>query len=334
MKVCIYGAGAVGGHIAARLLRAGQAEVSLVARGAHLAAIRQQGITLQAPGDVFTSTLEPGHATDDSSTLPPQDLVIVTLKTAAQAAAAAALRALLAPDGTVLFLNNGVPWWWRYGYRPAGLAHTPGPLPLLDPDGALWRILGPERVLGGVIYSPNEVVAPGVVAHRSTLNRFLLGEPDGGASKRLAEVAALFSACGLPAELPSDLRRAIWRKLLQNASGNVLSALTLLPNGPRVDDADLGVIATGIVDEVLAVAAAGGIDLRDEVSAAEIVAVVGQPYARPSMLQDVLLRRPMEVEALLGQPQAFARDAGVATPTIDVVLPLLRALNRGLALSY
>lgn len=332
MKVCIYGAGAVGGHIAARLLRADQAEVSLVARGEHLAAIRQQGITLQSPGDVFTALPKPGHATDDSSTLPPQDLVIVTLKTAAQAASAAALRALLAPDGTVLFLNNGIPWWWRHGLQPAGLAA--GSLPLLDPDGVLWRTLGPERVLGGVIYSPNEVVAPGVIAHRSTLNRFLLGEPDGSASKRVAEVAALFAASGLPSELPSDLRRAIWRKLLQNASGNVLSALTLLPNGPRVDDPDLEKIAIGIVDEVLAVAAAGGIDLRGEVSAAEIVAVVGQPYARPSMLQDVLLRRPMEVEALLGQPQAFARDAGVATPTVDVVLPLLRALNRGLALSY
>ena len=335
MKVCIYGAGAVGGHIAARLLRAAAADVSLVARGAHLAAIRQQGITLHTPDESFTVPLQPGNATDDSATLPPQDLIVVTLKTAAQAAAADRLRALLAPGGTVLFLNNGIPWWWQYGHQKTGGDPGPGPLPLVDPEGALWHRLGPQHVLGGVIYSPNEVVAPGVVAHRSPLNRFLLGEPDGrdgNASGRLKEVATLFNESGLPAELPADLRRAIWRKLLQNASGNSLSALTQLPNGERVADPGLRVIGIGIVNEVLDIAAAGGIDLRDEVTAEQIVSVLGKPEARPSMLQDVLLRRPMEVEALLGQPQAFGAAAGVATPYIDVVLSLLRALDRGLAL--
>jgi 2-dehydropantoate 2-reductase len=329
MKICIYGAGAIGGHIAARLLRADLAQVSLVARGAHLAAIQDKGLTLQEPDHAFTVALPPGRATDDSRSLPPQDLVIVTLKTGAQAAAAQALNRLLAPQGAVLFINNGIPWWWSHGLPGA----QAGSLPLLDPRGDLWRELGPQRVLGGVVYSPNEVAAPGVIAHRSPLNRYLLGEPAGGASARLREIAELFTASGLPAELPSDVRRAVWRKLLLNASANTLSALTQLPNGMRADDAGLRAVAAGIVNEVLDVAAHAGWDLRDEIDVAALVADASKPDARPSMLQDVMLRRPLEVEALLGQPQAFARAAGLATPYIDVVLPLLRGLNRGLTLN-
>lgn len=328
MKICIYGAGAIGGHIAARLLRADLAQVSLVARGAHLAAIQSRGLTLQEPDHAFTVAVPAGQATDDSRTLPPQDLVIVTLKAGAQAVAARAIDGLLAPQGAALFLCNGIPWWWRHGLPSA----RAGSLPLLDPQGDLWREVRPERVLGGVVYSPNEVIAPGVIAHGSTLNRYLLGEPDGSGSARLREAAELFIASGLPAELPPDLRRAVWRKLLLNASGNPLAALTQLTNGLRVADPDLRVIASGIANEVLDVAARAGWDLRNEIDVAELVSFVGKPEARLSMLQDVLLRRPLEVEALLGQPQAFARATGVATPYIDVVLPLLRGLNRGLSL--
>src|SRR5687767_2899380 len=148
MKVCIFGAGAVGGHIATRLLAANADEVSVVARGAVLQAIRSRGFTLRSGGQEITA--RPENATDDPSTLPPQDLVVVTLKAHAVPAAAAAIARLIdARQGCAIFLLNGVPWWWRHGLS------DPGPLPLLDPDGALWTQVKPERALGCVVHQPN-----------------------------------------------------------------------------------------------------------------------------------------------------------------------------------
>src|SRR6476661_5011818 len=167
MKVCVFGAGAVGSNIAAHLLRAGTAEVALVARGRHLEAMRQRGLTLKSASETFT--VDAPLATDDPGSLAPQDLVLVTLKTVSLTPCAPAIARLLAPGGAALFLANGIPWWWRYG-RDA----EPATLPLLDPEGALWRDVRPDRSLGGVIYSPNEIAEPGVVVNRAR-SRFVLG---------------------------------------------------------------------------------------------------------------------------------------------------------------
>jgi 2-dehydropantoate 2-reductase len=330
MKVCIYGAGAVGGNIAVNVAAAKAAEVSVVARGPHLAAIRERGLTLRSGGRDTTVRLP---ATDDPRTLPKQDLVIVGLKAQSLPAAADALAGLLAPGGCVLFLANGLHWWWRYGLN-AGAAEAisaRGHLPLLDPEGALWNRLGPQCALGGSVWSGNEVIEPGVVVH-SYLNDWGLGEPSAkpgdAPSPRLQRVVDLFVAAGLKARVAPDIRRELWNKLVRVGSQSAVAALTRLNNQQLGEDADLAELRRRYINEALAVALAQGCDLRGAFSIDEVVGPA-TPH-RPSMLQDVLARRPIEVEAQVGQLQAFARELGVATPVIDVILPLLRGLDRAL----
>jgi 2-dehydropantoate 2-reductase len=321
LKVCVYGTGAIGGHIATRLIAGGRAEVSVVARGAQLEAIRRRGLTLKS-GDKEIHG-KPAAATDDPSTLPPQDLVLVTLKAHSLPGVADSVARLLAPQGCAIFTLNGIPWWWRHG-----LPGTQGPLPLLDPQGALWTKLR-SRTLGCVVQGPVEVIEPGIILHFSG-NRWLMAEPDGSASPRLQSAVELFRASGLGAEVPADLRREVWKKLSNNASGNTLAALTHLDAGDIGDLPELLRIGAGLMREVLEVAAALGWDLRAEMDAQYFGKRSDGLRFRPSMLQDVLAGRPLEVEALLGQTQAFAREAGVSVPFIDSVLPLVRGLDASL----
>ena len=323
MRVCVFGAGAVGGHVAARLSAAQADEVSVVARGARLQAIRERGLTLRSGGEEIKA--KPAIATDDPSTLAPQDLIIVTLKAPTLPGAAESLARLLAPAGCAVFLLNGIPWWWRHG-----LAGASGALPLLDPEGKLWTRLGPERALGCVVYSPNEMEAPGIIVHIGA-SRFVMGEPDGSSSARLKAAVELFNRGGLVAEAAADVRHEIWRKLISNASNNPLSALTRVMLGELGADPGLRRVMADVMRETLAVAAALGWDLRPEMDVEKITMRPGRkPDIRSSMLQDVLMQRPLEVEAQFGQIQAFAREHGVAVPTIDVILPLLHGLDRSL----
>jgi 2-dehydropantoate 2-reductase len=331
MKVCVFGAGAIGGHLAAKLLRAGRHEVSLIARGAQLQAIRTRGLTLRTGGEEFT--VRPHAATDARRELPAQNFVIVTLKAQAQPGAAADIAALLAPGGSAVFANNGIPWWWTHRG-----ADAPGrPLPLLDPGAQLWNHVGPERAIGCVIFSANEVVEPGVIQHTNNNNRFLLGEPDGRISERVQALAQVMTEAGIGGEPTSDIRRWVWTKLLRNAPVNPLCALTRLPVQALDADPQLLGLYYAVVDELAALAAAEGVDLGAEVPVAREVAHKGPSLdgsasraIRPSMLQDALAGRSMEVEAILGQLQEFGREYGVATPTIDVLLPLLRGLDRSI----
>jgi 2-dehydropantoate 2-reductase len=320
MRICIYGAGAVGSHLAARFLRAGL-EPAVVARGPHLAAMRERGLTFRGEHESFTVPVP--VATDDPDALPRQDVVLVTLKTVAWPGQAARLARLAGPEGSVVFLANGIPWWWRASHEGGAT------LPLLDPAGELWSLVGPGRSVGGVIYSPNEIVAPGVVEHTAR-NLYHLGPPVPGDMARSEAVAALFAQAGVEARVSSDIRREVWRKLLMNAPGNPISALTRLTAGERAADPELAELTVRIVQEVLAVARAEGTDLAGEVNLDEFRRPPGQGRGagRPSMLQDVVAGRPTEVESILGQVQAFAREHDVPVPAIDVVLPLMRGLDR------
>ena len=321
MKVCVFGVGAVGGTVATRLLAARADEISLVARGVQLQAIREHGLTLIAGGKELKA--EAGVVTDDPSTLPPQDVVLVTLKAHAVPGAAAAIARLLAPQGCAVFLLNGIPWWW-----PHGLPGTSGTLPLLDPHGALQNQVKPERALGCVVLCPCDIVAPGVIVNAGAL-QLVIGEPDGASSERIGAVATMLRRGGVDTKVSGDLRRDILQKLVSNAPGNTLSALTRLDFGGLGSDPDLCELSAKVIREVLAIAAALGWDLHATIDV-ERVARRNNPGQRPSMLQDVLQGRPLEVEAHLGQLQAFARSAGVAVPAIDLLLPLLRALARPL----
>jgi 2-dehydropantoate 2-reductase len=322
MKVCVFGAGAVGGHLAARLANAGHAEVSVVARGAQLDAIRKNGITLKSGKEEIVG--KPAAATDDPVSLAKQDVVIVALKAHAVPALASTIEKLLKPDGVAVFMLNGLTWWWNHG-KGGGK----GALPLLDPDSELWNRLR-ERTLGCVLYSPNEVVSPGVIVHIGG-NRFVLGEPNGDKTPRVQAIVDLFSKSGLPAESSADIRGEIWRKLMNNAPGNSIAALTRRGHYDTWSEPGLKEVGIAIMRESLEVAAAMGWDLRKDIDPEKAAArVTPAPMSTPSMLQDVLLDRPVEVEAHLGQIQAFAREAGVKTPTIDVVLPLLRGLDKSI----
>jgi len=328
-KICIFGAGAVGGYLAARIGQVNAAELSVVARGAHKDAIARDGIRLDAPDGSLT--VRPACVTDQPDTLPAQDITFVTVKVMAQPAIAGDLKRLVSAGGCVVFVANGLPWWWKHGTT------QPGPLPLLDPQGELWNTLTPQQALGCIVYSANEVVAPGVVRHLGN-NRWVLGEPDGSASPRLQAVVDLLRRCGINAEASTDLRTEVWAKLLRNASLNSLCALTRLPVDGLAEDPDLLALAVALVDDVIAIARSQGCDvshyregaltqLRRGGSEGSAPPVKG---LRPSMLQDALAGRSLEVEAILGQPHALAVEAGVPCPALDRVLPLIRGLNRSL----
>ena len=322
MKVCIYGAGAIGGHLAARLIATGGHEVSVIARGAHLAAMREKGVLLRAGGAEIGG--RPRAATDDPDALPPQDVVLVTLKSPSIPAIARPLARLLGDHGVAVFLINGVPWWWNHG------TGRDAPLDLLDPEGALWREVGGARALGGVINSSNQVIAPGVVLNTGG-NRWLIGEPDGSRSERARMVADMLAGAGLNALTSSDIRADIWRKLCVNISSNPFAALTRLTSREGAAIPGLDDLCVRAIDETLAVAAAMGRDLRGEIDPEAIVRPAGgRSPGRSSMLQDVDAGRALEVDAIVGQVCAFGRAAGVPTPTLDVVLPLLRGLDAAL----
>jgi 2-dehydropantoate 2-reductase len=321
MNVCIFGTGAVGGHLAVQLLTADSAGISIVARGAMLRAIRERGLTLRQGGK--DAHVQPPIVTDAPSTLPAQDLVLVTLKAHAVPAAATAIARLLAPQGCAVFLLNGIPWWWRHGLPGRGET-----LPLLDPEGALWREVGPQRALGGVVHSPNQIAAPGVIVH-SGPDHLILGEPDGSASARLDGAISFLRVRGVDARASRDLRSDILQKLVNNTSGNPIAALARADLGLQGSDPELCALSIALMRETLEVAAALGWDLRSKLDL-EALARRGKPGEVPSMGQDAALGRSLEVEAIIGQLQAFAREKSVPVPTIDVILPLLRGLDRAL----
>jgi 2-dehydropantoate 2-reductase len=324
MEVCVFGIGAVGGHLAARLAESQAHRVSVVGRGAHLQAIRENGLELTSPEG--SAHVRFAAVEDQPQRLPPQDIVFVTLKAHSLPAAAESLSGLLKPNGHAVFVTNGVPWWWNHGLQGAA-----GPAKRVDPNGDLWTKFGPARALGCVVYSANEVIAPGKVLHRGN-NRWTIGEPTNEVSSRATATVELMQQARLGAEVSTDLRHHIWTKLLRNTPFNPLGALTRLAADQFAEEPRLAVIAQSIMDEVWNVARAQGWELAPQ-KAIDIVtsggAVSGKRSqgVKGSMLQDVLAGRSMELEALVGQVQEFAREHDVPTPTLDCVYALIRGLD-------
>ena len=325
MKIAIFGAGAVGGYLANRLLARGDHEVSIVARGPHLAAIQACGISVDEGSE--RTVAHPAVATDDPGALAAQDIVFVTLKAFAQADAAEAIAALRDAAGWVVFVANGMPWWWRHG------TDVPAPLPLVDPGARLWSTLRPEHALGCVVYSANEIVEPGVIRH-SGHNRWIVGEPDGCTTPRLQTTVSLLAQSGLAAESSTGLRREIWMKISRNVPFNVVCALTRLPIDALASVPGLGDLCLQLASEVATIARAYGADIGDAAARiGQALAAGGAPAraqrwsgVKPSMLQDVLRGAPLEVEGIVGQVRQFGDEAGVPCPAITTVLALLRGL--------
>jgi 2-dehydropantoate 2-reductase len=329
MKIVVFGAGAVGGHVAARLGAGADAagiEVSAVARGAQLAAIRERGITLWIGEERYFSHI---RVTDRPERLGIQDVVFVALKSSVLAEAAPEIAKLTGPDTSIVFAMNGIPWWYLYRCPKNGL-----PLPdlsRLDPGGALARTVGLERVIGCMINSANEVVEPGVIRNsQGTLNKFTLGEPDGTLSQRVRRVAAAFERAGVAAPISTSIRVEIWDKLLRNLSTSPICALTGEPIGVIGRHEELFHLAKALMEEGLVTARAHGITPDVTVERA-----YGRRPASPhksSMLQDFERNRPPEIDGILTAVQAFARAASVATPHLDAVTALVIEKARKLGL--
>ncbi len=323
MKVCVFGAGAVGGHAAARLARGG-ADVSVVARGANLAAMQARGLEVRAPDGTFHATVT---ASDDPARLGPQDVVLVTVKAPALPAMARSIGPLLGPHTAVAFAMNGIPWW--YFHREGG-PWDGQKLPRIDPGGVVWDAVGPQRAIGGVVNSACTVIEPGVVAVANADSRITLGEPDGSLSPRVEALAAALRAGGMGSEAVGDIRNRIWAKLTVNITSGPIGVLTGLPNSVVFTEPACCDAARRIGTEMTALAAAMGCPVRADPE--KQIANGRTLNHTASIVQDLHLGRPMEVDAIYTVPLEMARQAGVATPTLDLLVALtrLRARQAGL----
>ena len=319
MKVCVFGAGAIGGYLGAKLASGG-VDVSLVARGPHLAAMREKGLTLIEDGQ---STTRQVRVAENASELGAQDYVIVTLKAHSVPGVVTAMQPLIGPETTVVSGVNGVPWW--YFHKHGGeLANTR--LESVDPGGAQWKGFGPERVLGCVVYPAAEVIEPGVVRHIEG-NRFSLGEPSGEKTERALRLSKAMIAAGLKAPVRPKLRDEIWVKLWGNLSFNPISALTHATLDVICTEPETRALARSMMVEAQEIAERLGVKFPIDVDRRlDGGAAVGAH--RTSMLQDLEAGRPMEIDALVGSVVELGRLVDVPTPTIDAVLALVRQRAR------
>ncbi len=324
MKICIFGAGAIGGYMGAKLAQAG-ADVSLVARGPHLEAIQSRGLTLiEEAAEPITV---PVKASADPAELGVQDYVIVTLKAHSVPAVVGAMRPLIGKDTTIVSGVNGLPWWYfhKFGGPLEGTR-----LETVDPGGVQWSGLGPDRVLGCVVYPAAEVSTPGTVRHIEG-NRFSLGEPDGSKSERALRFSRVLQEAGLKAPVRPKLRDEIWIKLWGNLSFNPISALTHATLDVLCTDEGTREVARRMMLEAQTIAEALGVSFPIDVDR-RIAGGAAVGAHRTSMLQDIDAARPMEIEALVGSVRELGRIVGQPTPTIDTVhaLVTLRARVAGL----
>jgi 2-dehydropantoate 2-reductase len=345
MRVVVFGTGAIGGVVGAFLARHAQREagagaeapvVTLVARGAALAAMRAEGLRVSVAAQLGSGQpaaelrvvaggavrfVDSGSAAELAAA-GPQDYVLCTVKGFALAPALAALAPLLGPRTTLVTLHNGLPFWYWHGAEgPAG-APLGQPLLEVDPGGALWEAVGPERCLGGNTYIGATVVRPGVVAC-SLVAKVPIGEPGGGSSARAERLCALLTAAGIPSAVAPDIRAELWMKLMGNLALNPASALTGQTLGELTSHPGSRAVVEAVMQEV------GGamtvLGLPQTMSPAERLAgTVGKAH-KTSMLQDAEAGRRLEVEHILDGPLAVAAAAGCTMPAARLLAGLLRA---------
>jgi 2-dehydropantoate 2-reductase len=319
MKICIYGAGAIGGYMAV-LMKRGGADISLIARGAHLEAIQRNGLTLLMGGETITERMP---ATSDPRELGPQDYVIIGLKAHQAWESAEHMGPLFGPHTAVVTAQNGVPWWYFHGL---GEEYADLRLASVDPGNRQWNAIGPERVIGCTVYPATEIAAPGVIKHIYG-NQFGLGEPNRQPSERLTRLAAAIDAGGLKSRLYDDIRDDIWIKLWGNLCFNPISAITQSTLDIVATDPGTRLLARNMMLEAQEIGRYFGVRFRVDVDRRiEGAASVGAH--RTSMLQDLEKGRPLEIDALLKAVQEMGRMANIATPFIDSVLALVQQMAR------
>ncbi len=318
-RICIYGAGAIGGFMGAMLAKAG-ADVSLVARGPHLEAMQTNGLILESEEGREAIGV---NASNDPAELGEQDFVIVTLKAHSVPGVVTAMQPLLGKETAVVFAINGVPWW--YFHKLDG-PYEGKRLETVDPGNVIWDGIGPERAMGCVVYPAADVREPGVIKHLSG-DRFSIGEPSGEKSDRAQLLSSLLRDAGLRAPVRPRLRDEIWVKLWGNCSLNPISALTGATVEQMCTDPKVRAQVKAIMLEAQAVGEALGvkfaIDVEKRIAGAEAVGA-----HRTSMLQDLERGRPMEIDALVAAVAELGRLTDVATPTLDTVLALVQQRAR------
>ena len=319
MKVCVFGAGAIGGHLAVRLARGG-ADVSVVARGAQLEAIRRNGLkVVTSEGELDVEV----RASADPAELGPQDAVLVTVKAPALPAVAASIAPLLGSDTPVAFVMNGIPWFYFHGI---GGELEGRRLPKIDPGDALWQTVGPDRAIAGVVYAASAVIRPGVIELENPNSRVVLGEIDGRISQRVQSIAAHINGGGMKAEVTPAVRDAIWNKLLSNLATGSLAVLTNATIRRLYQEEVCVATARRIMHEAAAIAVAVG--AQPDMDHEKRVAHGRGLDHKPSILQDLELGRPMEIDGIFDAPLAMARATGVHAPTLEMVVGLMKVRAR------
>lgn len=319
MRICIVGAGAIGGYLGARLIHAGQ-QVTVIARGQTLAAIREHGLIVRSDQDELL--VHPALVTDDMSCVGIHDVVIVAVKAHQLAAVAAGIAAISGPESMVIPAQNGIPWWY--------FQHHGGPwdgyqIKAVDPDGIIARHIPIERVIACVVYPATELLAPGLIRHIEG-DRFTLGEPDGSRSDRVQKLAGLLTSAGLKAPIRTHIRSDIWVKLWGNVAFNPISALTratllgICSFDPSRELVAAVMAETQAIAEQLGIRF--GISIEQRIQGA---AQVGEH--KTSMLQDVEAGRTTEIDALVGAVAELGRLTGVATPHIDALYATVALLT-------
>lgn len=322
MKFCIYGAGAIGGYLAVELALSGQ-DVCVVARGAHLEAIQERGLTLHIQGREKVARVP---AASDPRAFGPQDMVICALKAHQAFECAESFAPLLKQDTAVLTAMNGIPWWYFYksGGRFEGRY-----LETVDRGGRQWNGIGPQRAIGCVVEPACEVVAPGVIAHHQ-FNRFIIGEPDGSRTSRVEELSKVLTAAGFDAPVRDNIRWNIWLKLWGNVCFNPISALTGATLGRMIGNPDLRALCKTMMLETQAVNEALDVHIPTEMMDRRLAGAATATDHKMSMLQDLERGRSLEIDALVGAVQELGRLTGVKTPMVDAVLALIKERASGL----
>ena len=323
MRICIYGAGAIGGYLGAQLWLAGE-EVTLIARGAHLAAMRQRGLELRIAGE---RRIARPRCLEHPAEAGPQDYVLLTVKAHALPSIAPGMQPLLGEHTAVVTATNGIPWWYFHGLA--------GPfenrrLQSVDPGGHVWNGIGPQRAIGCIAHPAAEIAAPGVVRHIKG-RRFTLGEPDGRRSERVQALCGTLRKAGFKSGIHPDLRNEIWVKLWGNLCCNPISALTCATLDKVAGEPGTAAICRQMMEEAQAVAERLGVRFRmDREQRLAAAAEVG-PH-KTSMLQDLEQGRPLEIDPLIGAVQELGRLVEVSTPSIDLICALIRQRARSAGL--
>lgn len=323
MKIAIIGVGAIGGFVGTRLALAGE-DVTFIARGANLDALRTRGIRL-LNADGTEESVPRVKATDNYAALGPQDMVVLAMKAHQVEAVAADVPKLFGRQTVVIPMQNGIPYWYFHGH---GGALAEMRVTSVDPSGAIYDKIPCERVIGCVVYPAAELIAPGVIKHVEG-NRFPVGEPDGTTSERVAQVARCFVSAGMQAPILSDIRSEIWLKLWGNLAFNPISALSRATLAGICQYPPSHAIAAAMMSEAQSVANQLGVKFRvsleKRIAGAEKVG-----HHKTSMLQDVEAARTLEVDALLGSVVELARRTHTPTPHIDTVYALTKLLAKTL----